>query len=61
MCEELTEDGHGDTAGSDLSADFVGDGALVGAAILSGGFLEAECVDNLVRKNLLHLSCIHSL
>lgn len=29
----LTEDGHSHTAGSDLSADFMGDGTLVGAAV----------------------------
>lgn len=57
----LTEDGHGDAADPDLSTELMGDGTLVGAAVLRGGFREAEGVDDPVGKTLFHLDCMHSL
>lgn len=59
--QRLTEDGDSRYADSDLSADFVGDGALVGAAVLRGGLWDTEGVDDPVRKGLFHLNCVHSL
>lgn len=59
--QRLTEDGDSHAADSDLSADFVGDGALVGAAVLRGGLWDTEGVDDPVRKSLFHLNCTHSL
>lgn len=62
MClSRLTEDSDSNAVGSDLSAEWVGDGALVGAAVLSSRLWDTEGVDDPVRKNLLLLNCIHSL
>lgn len=59
--QRLTKDGHSDAADSDLSTTLVGDGTLVGAAVLRGGFREAKGVDDPVGKTLFHLDCMHSL
>lgn len=59
--QRLTKDGDGRPAGSDRSAHDVGDGALIGAAVLRGGSWDAEDVDDPIRKSLFHLNRLHSL
>lgn len=39
----------------------MGDGALVGAAVLRGGFEDNEGVDDVVRKGLFSVNGLHSL
>lgn len=57
----LTKDSNSHAADSDLSADFMGDGALIGATVLRGGLWDTEGVDDPVRKTLLPLNSIQSL
>lgn len=56
-----TEDGDRRTADSDFSAEFVCDGALVGAAVLRGGMWDTQGVDDPVWESLFQLNCTHSL
>lgn len=57
----LTKDSNSHAADFDPATQCVGDGALIGAAVLNGGLKDIECVDDLVRSSLFHLNCIHSL
>lgn len=57
----LTKDGDGHPAGSDRSAHYVGNGTLIGAAVLRGGPRDAEDVDDPIWKSLFHLNCLRSL
>lgn len=57
----LTKDGDGGPVGSDHSTQEVGDGTLIGAAVLRGGPWDTEDVDDPIRKSLFHLNCLCSL
>lgn len=58
---KLTEDSQRHAASSHLPADLMGDGALVGAAVLRGGFDDKEGVDDVVMKGLSRVNGFRSL
>lgn len=58
---KLTEDSQRHAASSHLPAGLMGDGALVGATVLRGGFEDNEGVDDVVRKGLFSVNGLHSL
>lgn len=57
----LTKDIHSHSAGSDLSAQYVGDWTLIGAAVLRCGLWYTKRVDDRLWKSVFHLNCVDSL